>query len=294
MFSLPVRPLRWTRSIATNEKVKDEMAATVGALIERNAALQQTIGNADTSFAAIERALAARIQEFESALAGITQEIEDLGANAGATIGSAHALYETIASQQQSLASAAADLSRSQVELDRTLNDRRSALETLLASVQEQRQEFDNMMSSFSSIVDESFHRVESRAREIGSFLAETSQATAGVVEQQFGEIRSSLGTERERTAALLRAAYEQANAEIEGILGQSTSRFQAAAAEMRGLSREIQRELEVNPRGTAPQCRSPAAGNRRANIGHAAGRGRSNQSAQRIDGHRRPLRPFL
>jgi hypothetical protein len=141
---------------------------------------------------------------------------------------------------------AATDLSRSQVELDRTLDDRRAGLETLLASVQSQREQFDNVMSSFSTLVDDSFRRVQSRAQEIGVFLAETSQTTAGMVELQFGEIRSSLGTERERTAALLRAAYEQANAEIEGILGQSTSRFQAAAAEMRGLSREIQRELEA------------------------------------------------
>jgi hypothetical protein len=172
--------------------------------------------------------------------------MEDLGANAGTTIGSARALYETIAHQQQSLAVAAAELSRSQVELDRTLDERRAALETLLASVQAQREEFDVVMTSFSGLVDDSFRRVETRAHEIGTYLAETSQNTSGMVERQFGEIRSSLGTERERTAALLRAAYEQANAEIEGIFGQSTARFQAAATEMRGLSREIQRELEA------------------------------------------------
>ena len=215
-------------------------------LADRNAALQETIGSADASFAAIETALAARIQEFEAAISSIAKDIEDLGTNAGTTIGSARALYETIAQQQQSLVVAAADLSRSQVELDRTLSERRAALETLLGSVQAQREEFDSVMSTFASVVDDSFQRVESRAREIGSFLAETSQTTAGIVEQQFGDIRTSLGTERERTTALLRAAYEQANAEIEGILGQSTSRFQAAAGEMRGLSREIQRELEA------------------------------------------------
>ncbi len=232
--------------IATNEKLKQEMAATVDALAARNAALQETIGSADVSFVAIETALAARIQQFEQAIASITKEMEDLGANAGTTIGSARALYETIAHQQQSLAAAAADLSRSQVELDRTLDERRGALETLLASVQSQREEFDNVMSSFSAIVDDSFRRVQGRAEEIGTFLAETSQTTAGLVERQFDAIRASIGDERERTATLLRAAYDQANAEIEGILGQSASRFQAVAAEMRGVSREIQQELEA------------------------------------------------
>jgi hypothetical protein len=232
--------------LSTNEKLKDEMGATIGALADRNAALQDMINNADASFSSIETGLAARIQQFEQAVTGITQEIEDLGANAGTTIGSARALYETIAHQQQALAGAAADLSRSQVELDRTLDERRTALGTLLNSVQAQRDEFGQVMSSFSAVVDESFHRVESRAQEIGAFLAETSQSTAGMVERQFGDIRSSLGTERERTAALLQAAYEQANSEIEGILGQSTARFEVAANEMRGISREIQRELET------------------------------------------------
>jgi hypothetical protein len=232
--------------IATNEKLKEEMGATIGALVEKNTALQELIGGADVSFASIETALAGRIQQFEQAVTGIAKEIEDLGANAGTTIGSTRALYETIAHQQQSLALAAADLSRSQVELDRSLTERRAALEALLGSVQSQRDEFDGVMSSFSALVDESFQRVESRAREIGTFLADTSQATAGTVERQFGDIRTSLGAERERTAALLRATYEQANAEVEGILGQSTVRFQSAASEMRGLAHEIQRELEA------------------------------------------------
>jgi hypothetical protein len=43
-----------------------------------------------------------------------------------------------------------------------------------------------------------------------------------------------------------LRAAYQQANAELEGIFGQTTERFQNAATEMRGLAHEIKRELEA------------------------------------------------
>ncbi len=41
-----------------------------------------------------------------------------------------------------------------------------------------------------------------------------------------------------------MRAAYEQANTEIDGIFSQSTQRFETAAAELRAMSREIQDEL--------------------------------------------------
>ncbi len=232
--------------VETNERLRTDIAATLGQIDERNVALQETIVNAGVSFTAIETVLATGVQEFQLAVASITKDIQDVGANADMTIASARGLYENVMHQQQSLALAAGELARSQAELDRTLDERRASLEALLTSVQTRREDFDEMMRSFSGAIDESFERVEGRAREIGSFLAEASQATTGLVERQFGEIRTAMGNERAHTASLLRAAYEQANAEIDTIFAQSTERFQSAAVEMRGLAREIQRELET------------------------------------------------
>jgi hypothetical protein len=101
-------------------------------------------------------------------------------------------------------------------------------------------------MEAFTALVDESFKQAEIRARDIGSFLTEASQATAGMIEQQFGEIRTNTGKERERTASALRNAYEQANTELNTIMRQTTDRFQSAASEMSGVARSIQEELEA------------------------------------------------
>ncbi len=148
--------------------------------------------------------------------------------------------------QQQALAAAARELANSQAELDRTLEERRASLQALLTSVESRRLDLDEVMQAFAKAIEDSFERVESRAREMGAFLAEASQETSGMVERQFGEIRAVMGDERAHTASLLRAAYEQANSEIDSIFAQSTDRFQSAAAEMRSLAREIQRELET------------------------------------------------
>lgn len=230
----------------TNEKLSGDIASTLGQLDERNLTLQGLIENAGTSLGAVETALAGEIGGFREAIGGITKEIQDLGGNADATLASASALYENIARQQQALSAAAAELARSQEELDRSLEQRRTSLDALMNSVQEHREDFGSVMDTFSASIDEAFGRVEGRARDIGAFLAEASQATTGLVERQFGEIRSAMGNERAHTASLLRAAYDQANAEIETIFSQSTERFQAAAADMRGLAREVQRELET------------------------------------------------
>jgi hypothetical protein len=58
--------------------------------------------------------------------------------------------------------------------------------------------------------------------------------------------IRDNAGKERERTAAALQAAYDQANAQLAGVMNQVTERFKQSAADVRTMAGEIQRELEA------------------------------------------------
>ena len=66
------------------------------------------------------------------------------------------------------------------------------------------------------------------------------------MIDRQFAGIRANIEQEREGTAAAMRAACEEANAELASIFGQTRERFQTAAAELRDMSREIHRELEA------------------------------------------------
>ena len=104
----------------------------------------------------------------------------------------------------------------------------------------------EGLIHSFAERIEDSFEKAATRARDIGAFLAESSQSTGGMIDRQFAGIRANIEQEREGTAAAMRAACEQANAELAGIFGQTTERFQSAAAELRDMSREIQRELEA------------------------------------------------
>ena len=69
--------------VSTHHQVRAGMTEAIGALDEKNAAVQRTVESAQASFAAVETALAARIAEFERATANIGEQIESLGANAG-------------------------------------------------------------------------------------------------------------------------------------------------------------------------------------------------------------------
>ena len=163
----------------------------------------------------------------------------------GLTLDEAGSLAETIARHRESLANSTGDLSRQQGELDQLLGARRDSLESLVTSIKERREELESLMQSFAERIDELFDKAAAGARGISALLAETSQSTSGLIDQQFSGIRTNIEQERESMAAAMRAACEQANTELETILGQTTERFQSTAAELRIMSREIQRELK-------------------------------------------------
>ncbi len=241
--------------VTTHHQVRGGMGEAIAALNDKNSDVQRTVESAQAAFAAIESGLGARIAEFEHATFDINRRIDTLSENAGTTVSSAQALFETIAHQQEALTAAAVDLSRSQAELDISLNERRTALENLLANVQARREEIDGVTTTFTHVVEEAFQRAEIRAHEIGTFLANTSQTTADQAERQFGDIRNSISSERDRTVELLRTAYEQASAEIDDVFGQSTARFQAATTDMRGMAQEIGTFLTNTSQTTASQA---------------------------------------
>jgi hypothetical protein len=65
-------------------------------------------------------------------------------------------------------------------------------------------------------------------------------------VSSQFELIRDNADKESERTTIALQTAYDQANAQLAGIMNQTTERFMQSAAEVRSMAGEIQRELEA------------------------------------------------
>jgi hypothetical protein len=115
-----------------------------------------------------------------------------------------------------SLASSAGDLSREQGDLDQMLTARRDSLESLVNSIKVRREDLEGLMHSFAERIEDSFEKAATRARDIGAFLAESSQSTGGMIDQQFSGIRANIEQERESTAAAMRAAAEQANAGLQ------------------------------------------------------------------------------
>ena len=126
--------------------------------------------------------------------------------------------------------------------------------------------QFEGLMRTFSVAVDDAFRRAEARARDIGGFITETTQSVAGVISQQYDDVRNSTSRQQDKMSAELRAIFAEANNEVAQVFTNAMERMRASAAEINGISSEINRELETTrqelrrgavelPRETAEQA---------------------------------------
>ncbi len=231
--------------VDTNEKLQTGMAEIIERLVNHSAALRTAVTATGTEFAAAENSLSQGMGDFRTTLSHVAGEIAQFNQSTRATLDEAGSLAETIARHRENLAASAGELSREQAELDRMLAARRESIESLLGGMKGRRDDLEGLATAFSERIEDLYEKSEARARSIGAILADTSQLSGGTIESQFAELRARITEERDRTAAELRSAAEQANSALDSQFGQTADRFQSAAAELRGIAREIQRELE-------------------------------------------------
>ena len=230
----------------TGDKLRNELTQVLDRLGATSATLERIVGSAGADLNAVESGLAERVTEFQRALGSISAQVSGLNRASSTTQTEAAALVDRLAEHTNSLAGVAHDLASTQEAVDQALERRRESLQTLVAQIGRKSEDFEALMRSFASTVEESFNKAQARAKEINAALMLTTNGAASTVSSQFELIRDNAGKESERTAAALQAAYEQANNQLAAIMGQTTERFKQSAAGVRSMAIEIQRELEA------------------------------------------------
>ena len=229
-----------------SDQLKGELAEVIDRLEATNNSLGTLVSNAGYNLSSIEGALTGRMKDFSQALGAVSNQVSALNQTATTTLQDGHALASRIDGHAKALNNSAVALAQIQSGVDATLEARRNSLEALLANVNAKTADFESMTRSFGQLVDEAFLSAEARARDIGNFLTQSTQETAGVIGAQYADVRSANEAERLKFAAQMRAAAEQAKSEIGDVLTSSLERFKTTVAEMHGMSGQIQHELEL------------------------------------------------
>ncbi|QLP97794.1 MAG: hypothetical protein HZY79_10980 [Rhodoblastus sp.] len=287
-----------------HQRLRGDLAQVLDGLVGANASLDAIVNGAGANLGAVEGALADRIKEFRDALGHISTQILTLTRSSEQTVHQAHSVVEGLAARSDeiaakvtehsaALAAAAGEMTRAQNLVDRSLEERGVALTRVMEAADHRAGELERLIASVSQTVETTFAAAERRAQELANKLALSAQSSSGAVVGQFATLRDEAERERERTAQALHAAYQQTSGEMQSLFGDATERFRAAAAEMRGVAGQVQRE----PTRCAPSAtlrHGFAAAGRGAGGRDAQSRLRSGQGAQRPVGSGVRLRPRL
>ena len=250
----------------TKQLLQGEIIDTLDQLRDTSAFLQQMVSHAGENLTGVETALESRVQDFSLALDTVHAQVHAITDTAVATLESADAIAGRLKTSNQYLAGVTTQTGAAQGEIDKVLGARREALNATIETMNAKTGEFESLMRTFSVAVDDAFRRAEARARDIGGFISETTQSVAGVISEQYDEVRNSTSPQQDKMTSELRSILSEANQEVAQVFGTALERMRTSASEIQDISTEINRELEAThqelrrgavelPRETAEQA---------------------------------------
>jgi len=237
------------------------LSADTTALFERlrdaNTLLREVMSGAQENMGTIEQLLSTRVGEFVGTM---NQLIERTGTTTGRMDDSITSFYSLTSKvlgdlgelaghfngHAQALTSAVELLDKSNRHTENMVGDGRSALESLLSTLDVRTQDLDQRLKRFSGLLDESLMAAEGRAREIARVVVESTSDGVRTISEQYDMVRASADDERKRTTSAMRTVYEQATGDAHAMFRDSMARFTEIVESMKQMSGEMQRELDA------------------------------------------------
>jgi hypothetical protein len=243
--------------LETHGMLRSDTTALFERLREANILLQEVLSGAHENMSSLERTMVTRVSEFVGAMNDLTLKSDTSANVVQQHVGSfnaitAKALQELgeLASQfsthGRSLAEAVELLEKSNRRTEESVSTKRQTIEALVSTLDTRTDDFAQRLVRFSGLLDESLDAATSRAREIASVIAETSNTSVQTIEQQYELVRATSEEERRRTSETLNTLYEEATGQAHTLLHQSAERFAEIMQGLKQMSTEMQQELET------------------------------------------------
>jgi hypothetical protein len=241
----------------TSKILRTDTVALFERLREGNILLQEVLTGAHDNLNSLERALVTRVADFVSAMNDVTsrngvatQTLEDQlsvfnvkTSKALENLGSLSSQFET---HGNALVEAAAVVEQANRSTTASVAERKSALESLVTTIDLRTTDLDQRLSRFTSLLDESLAAAEERARDIARVVAETAGAGSAAISHQFEVVRETAEEERRLTSETMSALYQQSTQEADAMFKQSADKFAHMVASMKQMAAEMHNELEA------------------------------------------------
>ena len=243
--------------LETHGMLRSDTTALFERLREANILLQEVLSGAHENMSSLERTMVTRVSEFvaamnevggksDTAAAAVEKHLGTFNAVTRQVLGDLSELASEFNTHGRSLSEAVELVEKSSRRSEESIATRRASIETLIATLDARTDDFGQRLQRFSSLLDESLDAASSRAREIAGIVAETSNESVQVIEQQFELVRTTSEEERKRTSETMNAVYDEAAAQVHTMFSQSADRYAEIMQGMKQMAAEMQQELET------------------------------------------------
>src|SRR6202140_4175713 len=241
----------------TSKVLRTDTVALFERLREGNILLQEVLTGAHDNLNSLERALVTRVADFVSAMNDVTsqngvatQTLEDqlnvFNTKTSKALEDLGALSGQFNTHGQALVDAAALVEQSNRSTTASVAERKSALDSLVTTIDLRTTDLDQRLSRFTGLLDESLAAAEERARDIARVVAETAGAGSAAISRQFEAVRSAAEEERRLTSDTMSEIYQQSTQEADAMFKQSAEKFANMVAGMKQMAAEMHHELEA------------------------------------------------
>ena len=241
----------------TSKILRTDTVALFERLREGNILLQEVLTGAHDNLNSLERALVTRVADFVSAMNDVTtrngaatQTLEDqlsvFNSKTATALADLNSLSGQFESHGKALVEAAAVVEQSNRSTSTSLSERKSALESLVTTIDLRTADLDQRLSRFTGLLDESLAAAEERARDIARVVAETAGAGSAAISRQFEAVRVAAEEERRQTSDAMADIYQQSTEEADAMFKQSAEKFGNMVVSMKQMAAEMHRELEA------------------------------------------------
>ncbi len=239
-----------------HERLQGDVTGVLERLNEANATLKTVLSGIVDNLGPIEGVVAEKITGFQQALEttlvstrgavghmdGQLRDLREVSAKVLADVSTLTARFED---QGRFIAGAVDSLSETHTRIDKTLAERREAIESLTTHLSSRSSDLEERLGRFNRLLQEQLAAAEDKAQEIAKLVADATAHSTQAIVKQYDLVKNTSNEERERTAAALRATYESASGEVNTLFRDMNQRFTDAARELREVAGEVQHSLD-------------------------------------------------
>jgi hypothetical protein len=240
----------------THARLRGESTTLFERMREANVLLHEVLTGAHENMAVIEDSLTSRVAEFANAMNDVTARsgtvseqinahVQSFRSDTTAVLENLSGLAAQFAQQGRTLVEAVDSVEQSNRRSEETVSERRATLEALVATLDLKSEDLEQRLQRFTALLDQSLDGAESRAREIGRMIAESSTTGTRTIAEQFELVRAATEEDSKRTSDLMREIYEQSIGETDTYFRQSAERFAETLSGMKEMAAEMQAQLE-------------------------------------------------